>query len=204
MSIITIVPKIQFPVITFEIKENGDELINFGDHYYYIKHLKTPYKRECILYYTSNTEVFKDINDFVKCCDNNVYICKTLNKSPKFWSQNHYSYNDHNLFKADSIQNLLFSDRFLQKDNSALMLRNTKIPITNMIKIEDWLNYEIDYENLIIYTNCDLDLNNTKVVYDNNMRMPLIKICSEILSIYPEFDTIRNVYTSVKFIQFEE
>ena len=84
------------------------------------------------------------------------------------------------------------------------MLRNTKIPITNMIKIDDWLNYEIDYENLIVHTNCDLDLNNTKVVYDNNMRMPLIKICSEILSIYPEFNTIRNVYTSIKFTQFEE
>lgn len=204
MSIITVVPKIQFPVITFEIKENGNELINFGDHYYYIKHLKTPYKQECILYYTSNIEIFKNIKDFVKCCDDNVYICKTINKPPKFWSQHHYSYDDHRLFKLDSAQNLLFSDRFLQKDNSVLMLRNTKIPIINMIKVDNWLNYEIDYENLTVYTNYELDLNNTKIVYDNNMRMPLIKICGEILSIYPEFDTIRNVYTSIKFTQFED
>lgn len=204
MSVITVVPKIQFPVITFEIKENHDELIDFGDHYYYIKHLKTPYKQECVLYYTSNIEIFKNINDFVKCCDNNVYICTTINKSPKFWSNHHYSYNNHRLFITDSTQNLLFSDRFLQKDKSVLMLRNTKIPIINMIKVDNWLNYEIDYENLTVRTNCDLDLNNTKIVYDNNMRMPLIKICSEILSVYPEFDTIRNVYTSIKFMKFEE
>ena len=204
MSTITVSSKIQNPIITFEIKENGDELINFVNHYYYIKHLKMSYKRECILYYTSNVEVFKNINNFVKCCDDNIYICKTLNKSPKFWSQHHYSYNEHSLFKLDIAQNLLFSDRFLQKDKSVLMLRNTKIPIINMIKIEDWLNYEIDYENLTVHTNCDLDLNDTKIVYNNNMRMPLIKICSEILRIYPEFNTIGNVYTSIKFMQFKE
>ena len=204
MSIITLVPKMQFPIITIEIKENGDELINFGDHYYYVKHLKIPYKRECMLYYTSNTEVFKNINDFIKCCDDNVYICKTPNKFSKIWSRYYYSYNDHDLFKTDSKQNILFSDRFLQKDKTLLMLRNTKIPITNMIKIDDWLNYVINYENLTVCTNCDLDLNNTKVVYNNNMIMPLVKICSEILSIYPEFNTIKNVYANIKFTQFEE
>ena len=65
MTIITIIPKLQYPVITFEIKDNNDELINFGDHYYYVKHLKLK-SPECILYYTNNIETFVNINEFNK------------------------------------------------------------------------------------------------------------------------------------------
>ena len=83
------------------------------------------------------------------------------------------------------------------------MLRNSYTPISNIIKVDGWLNYEIGYENLIVKTNGEIDFNNKNDIYKYNMRLPMIKICNKILEIYSEFNTINNVYLATKFEKFE-
>lgn len=84
------------------------------------------------------------------------------------------------------------------------MLRNSYTPISNVIKVDGWLNYEIYYENLIVKTNGEIDFNNKNDIYKYNMRLPMIKKCSQILEIYPEFNTINDVYLAIKFEKFED